>query len=341
MLTRVPALVTTALILGMSVGLTLTFVGVAGALGLVPTTPVHDWEAYYDAAIRLTSDRPLFPSVPDPGAADTYRYPPWFAAAWIPFTLLPRDAAAIVWVALMYGGAAAAVYPLLASGRRPAILLAALFLPFLVQAASNGNVHPLLVALLVHGVDRRWGPLAVGVSASLKGFPLLYAVVYAIRGEWRAAFASAAIAVVLTVPILLVDLSNYPWSPGPLTSLWLISPIVWAAGAIGALVAVVLLARRPAGWFAASVAIVLSSPRLLYYDMTFLLVTSRDLLDRRVSRRGRRNQKVGEVIERQARDGGEDGCRGTNPPISRTRQEEGGAADDHDAQDPRDDACDR
>jgi hypothetical protein len=315
MMARFPAILTTALIVGISLGLTMTFAGVGGALGLVPSTPVHDWEAYYNAAIRLTSDRPLFPSVLDPGAADTYRYPPWFAAAWIPFTLLPRETAAIAWVALMYVAAVAAVYPLVASGRRPAILLAALFLPFLVQAASNGNVQPLLVALLVHGVDRRWGPVAVGIAASLKGVPLLYAAVYTLRGQRWEAFASAMIALILIAPIFLVDLTHYPWSPGPLTSLWLVSPVVWAAGALGALAALVIFARHRAGWFAASVASVLSSPRLLYYDMTFLLVIGRDLLDGATLGRGRGHQEVGQVVERQAGDGGNDGGRGGSPPV--------------------------
>lgn len=83
----------------------------------------------------------------------------------------------------------------------------------------------------------------------------------------------------LTAPTLLFDLSHYPLSPGPLAGLWLISPIAWAAGAVVGLAALLRFARGRAGWFAASLAVVMAIPRLLYYDMTFLLVTGRELLE--------------------------------------------------------------
>jgi hypothetical protein len=277
-LERVARLVTTALILGVSIGLTLTFAGVGEALGLVPSSPTHDWEAYWNAAARLVAGDPLFPPVEDPGAADVYRYPPWFALMWVPLTLLPREIAGVLWVTGMFLAALICVAPLVRTRQTPAVLLAALFTPFLAQAAIQGNVQPLLVALLARGLDRRWGPLAIGVAASLKAFPLVYAAVYLLRGQPRAAIVSAGIAALLVAPIALVDLSHYPFSPGPLTSLWLISPIAWAAGALMGLAALTYVARRPVGWFAGSVAAVLASPRLLYYDMTLLLVTGRELL---------------------------------------------------------------
>jgi hypothetical protein len=178
----------------------------------------------------------------------------------------------------MFLAALISVAPLVRTRRTPAVLLAALFTPFLAQAAIQGNVQPLLVALLARGLDRRWGPLAIGVAASLKAFPLVYAAVYLLRGQRKAAIVSAAIAAFLVAPIALVDLSHYPQSPGPLTSLWLISPIAWAAGALMGLAALTYFARQPVGWFAGSIAAVLASPRLLYYDMTLLLVTGRELL---------------------------------------------------------------
>lgn len=277
-LERVVQRLTTAVILGISVGLTLTFVGVGEALGLVPSSATHDWEAYWNAASRLTAGAALFPPVSDPGAADVYRYPPWFAVLWVPLTLLPREVAGTLWVIGMFLAALVSIAPLIRTWRRPAVLLAALFTPFLAQAAIHGNVQPLLVALLVHGVDRKWGPLAIGVAASLKAFPLVYAAIYLLRGQWMAAVVSAGIAALLVAPMALVDLTHYPLSPGPLTSLWLLSPFVWAGGALIGLAALVYLARRPVGWFAGSMATVLASPRLLYYDMTLLLVTGRELL---------------------------------------------------------------
>jgi hypothetical protein len=142
-----------------------------------------------------------------------------------------------------------------------------------------GNVQPLIVAALVRTLDHRAGPVTVGLSASLKGFPLLYVLRYALLGEWRRCGLAVPIALVMTAPILLFDLSHYPISPGPLAGLWLISPVAWAAGAAFGLGVAVRLARGPAGWFAASLAVVMAMPRLLYYDMTYLLVTGRHLAE--------------------------------------------------------------
>jgi len=269
-----------ALIIGVGIGLTLTYVGVGEAFGLVPSSREQDWQAYLGAAERLRTGLPLYPLVADPGAASVYRYAPWFAAVWVPLTFLPRDAVSVGWVLAMFAASGVALWPLIASRRWGLVLLGGLFAPFLAGASIHGNVQPLIVAALVHAIDGRAGPIAVGVSASLKGFPLLYAVRYAVLGEWRRCLVAVAAALVLTVPMLLFDLSHYPLSPGPLAGLWLISPIAWAAGAVVGLAALVRFARGPAGWFAASFAVVMAMPRLLYYDMTFLLVIGRDLLDR-------------------------------------------------------------
>jgi hypothetical protein len=180
----------------------------------------------------------------------------------------------------MYLACGVALWPLVTSGRWGLALLGGLFAPFLAEAASNGNVQPLIVAVLVRTVDGRSGAIAIGVSASLKGFPILYAVRYAVRGEWRQLVVAVTVAVVLSAPLLLFDLRNYPLSAGPLAGLWLISPVAWAVGATLGFGALVRFRRGPAGWFSASLAVVMAMPRLLYYDMTFLLVTGRDLLDR-------------------------------------------------------------
>jgi hypothetical protein len=278
LLERLSRDLTIALIIGVAIGLTLTYVGVGEALGLVPSSPDQDWQAYLGAAERLRSGLALYPAVLDPGAASVYRYAPWFAVAWMPLTFLPRDAVGVGWVLAMFAASAAAVWPLVNSRHLGLALLGGLLAPFLAGAAIHGNVQPLIVAALVHTLDRRAGPITVGLSASLKGFPLLYALQYALLGEWRRCAIALAIALVMTAPILLFDLTHYPVVPGPLTGLWLISPIAWAAGAIGGLAALLRLARGRVGWFATSLAIVLAMPRLLYYDMTYLLVTGRELM---------------------------------------------------------------
>jgi hypothetical protein len=245
---------------------------------LVPSAAEHDWQAYYNAAERLRTGQPLYPPVEDPGTASVYRYPPWFAVVWIPLTYVPPEVASVVWVSAMFVAGGFALLPLLSSGRRPAILLGALLMPFLAQAAIHGNVQPLVVALLVHTVDGRLGPIAIAVAASLKGFPVIYAFVYAVRRDWRNFAIAVGLTAVLAGTLLIADLTDYPLYPGSLAGLWLISPIAWGLGAAVAIAAALWFARSPARWFAASVAVVMSIPRLLYYDMTFLLVTGRDIL---------------------------------------------------------------
>ncbi len=269
-----------ALIIGVGIGLTLTYVGVGEALGLVPSSPSQDWHVYLGAAERLRAGVALYPPVADSDFASVYRYAPWFAAAWLPLTFLPRDAVGVGWVLAMFVASGVALWPLATSRRPGLVLLGGLLGPFLAEASIHGNVQPVIVAALLRTVDGRAGPVAVGVSASLKGFPLVYAVRYAVLGEWRRCMVAVAVALVLTAPMLLFDLSHYPLSAGPLTGLWLISPVAWAAGAVVGLAALVRFSRGPGGWFAASFALVMVMPRLLYYDMTYLLVTGRQLLDR-------------------------------------------------------------
>jgi hypothetical protein len=235
------------LVLGTSIGLTLMFVGLGGALGLVPAPVDHDWQAYWDAATRLRDGEPLYPLVPDQGAGSVYRYPPWFAIAWIPLTFLPQDAVVVAWVLGMFAASGAALWPLLGSRRWPAVLLGAMFAPFLAQASSSGNVQPLLVAGLVFAIDGRGGPLAVGLAGSLKGFPLLYAVRYVALRQWSRAGLAFGIGVVLALPILLFDLTNYPWYAGALAGLWAISPLAWVFGVILGLGVAIRYARTEAG----------------------------------------------------------------------------------------------
>ncbi len=279
LLERVSRDLTIALIVGVGIGLTLMYVGVGEALHLVPSQPDQDWQAYLGAAERLRAGLALYPPVTDPGAASVYRYAPWFAVAWIPLTFLPRDAVGVGWVLAMFAASGFALWPLVGSRRLGLALLGGLLAPFLAGAAIHGNVQPLIVAALVHTLDRRAGPVTVGLAASLKGFPLVYALRYALLGEWRRCALAVAIALVMTAPILLFDLSHYPVMPGPLTGLWLVSPIAWAAGAVAGLAALARLARGRVGWFATSLAVVLAMPRLLYYDMTYLLVTGPELME--------------------------------------------------------------
>lgn len=235
-----------------------------------------DGGAYYDAATRLTHSLPLYPVV-NPEAHEVYRYAPWFAAAWIPLTALPRDAALHLWSLAMLGCSFAAVWPLL---RRPTwarVALAALVGQTLGETAMFGNAHPLVVALLVHTVGRRSFPAWVGVAASIKLGPIALALVWAGRRQWAPAGTAVATAAVLFAPMLLFDLRSYVTDPGSgLLSLYSISPVLWAVVALAALAATLWLAVRGSryAWVAAALLMFLGPPRVVLSYLAFLVLAT-------------------------------------------------------------------
>jgi hypothetical protein len=262
---RLPRTLVMALLLG--------YLGYSLASWFLAWDPA-DGGAYYDAAFRLAHGQPLYPPV-DPEAHEVFRYAPWFAVAWIPLTVLPRDVALHAWSLAMLACAAAAVWPLL---RRPSwgrVALAALVGQTLVETAMFGNAHPLVVALLVWTAGRRAFPAWVGVAASLKLVPLAFALVWAGRRQWGRAALALAVAALLFAPMLLFDLSSYPTDPGTgLLSIYAVSPPLWAAVALVALVATLWLAARgsPYAWVAVAVLMFLGPPRVVTSYLGFLLV---------------------------------------------------------------------
>ncbi len=230
-----------------------------------------DVAAYWRAAERLRSGEPLYVAGAA-NASDLYRYAPWFAAAWIPLTFLHRDAVTAAWVGLMFAAALASTLPLLRRG--PAGWAAfAIFGPSQFEGAIYGNVQPLLVLLLMRGVERKAGPLWIALGASLKAVPLLLAVVYAGRGEWRRAALTVALTAVLVAPAFLFDLAGYSTSSGPRQeSLAAVSPFLFVPLAAAAIAATWILAQTRYAWLAGGLAMILSLPRLLDYQISFLLV---------------------------------------------------------------------
>lgn len=250
--------------------------GVAFVWANVRSWNLEDMDAYWNAAQRLRDGLPLFPAVADPGAADVFRYAPWFAWLWVPLTYLPKDVVQVAWSAILLASGAFAVGMLLRPPSVAAVCLAALLGGILVRTASTGNVQALLIAVLMYGVPRRSGPIWIGVAASLKFAPIAYALVYVGRGEWRRAAVSVAVAALLVAPALLYDLAHYPMDAGAGLSLLSIAGIVpWALVAVGCGIATVALARGRYAWVAAAVTVVGSVPRLDLYDLTYLLVAPR------------------------------------------------------------------
>jgi len=231
-----------------------------------------DAGAYYDAATRMRAGDPLYVPM-NPEAHEVYRYAPWFAVAWIPLTFLPRDVALHGWSLAMLVCSGIAVWPLVRHGSQAAIALAALLGAFLAETAMFGNVHPAVVALLVVTAGRVGFPVAVGVAASIKLVPLLFAAVWAGRLAWRPAAVAVVTAALLWAPALAFDLDAYVTDPGTgLLSIYAVSPVLWAvlAGAAAVLAAWAAVRRSRWAWVAMAVLMFLGPPRVVLSYLAFL-----------------------------------------------------------------------
>jgi hypothetical protein len=250
--------------------------GVVIGLALLALANVRDgwWfqdaEAYWNAALRLREGQPLYPSLESGDASDTYRYAPWFAAAWVPVTFLPQTIVYVAWVAALMAATAVVIWPALRTRSFAGLLLAVLLAALLVPASATGNVQSLMLASLVIGLERRSGPLWIAAAASLKATPILLAAVYVGRRQWARAALAVALSALLAAPMLAFDLSHYPRdigaAAGPLEF-----PVMAALAAVGTLVSLRLAPGR-FGWLAAGVAVLLAMPRWSYYQPTFVAV---------------------------------------------------------------------
>jgi hypothetical protein len=230
-----------------------------------------DVAAYWGAAERIRAGEPLY-EAGVANASDLYRYAPWFAYAWVALTFLPRDVVTTAWVCLMLVAALASTLPLIRHGLAGTAAFA-LFAPLQVQGAIFGNVQPLLVLMLLWGVERRSGPLWIALGASLKAVPLLLALVYAGRGEWRRAGVAVLLTAVLVAPTFLFDLSGYSTDPGPgQMSLTAVAVPLYVVVSVVAGCLALLGARSRYRWLFGALAMIAALPRALTYEAGFLLV---------------------------------------------------------------------
>ncbi|MEX0626003.1 MAG: hypothetical protein WD402_05625 [Chloroflexota bacterium] len=230
-----------------------------------------DVAAYWEAAERIRAGEPLYVAGVA-NAPDLFRYAPWFAYAWVPLTFLPHDLVTVGWVGAMLLAAIASTLPLIRRGLAGTAAFA-LFAPLQIQGAIFGNVQPLLVLMLLWGVERRSGPVWIAVGASLKAIPLLLALVYAGRGEWLRAGLAVLLTAVLVAPSLLFDLSGYSTQPGPGNmSLISVASSLFVAVAVVAACLTFLGARTRFRWVLGALAMIAALPRFLTYEVSFLLV---------------------------------------------------------------------
>jgi hypothetical protein len=231
-----------------------------------------DVDAYWNAALRLRAGEALYPKFPHDTSADVFRYSPWFAYAWIPLTLLPRAAVDAAWFTTLMLASGYSIRHLL---NREGGLVAGLLGTTLSMAVQAGNVHPLVIAVLIVTLGTRAAPLGIALAASLKAFPILFVLVFLGRREWRRAFETVALTALLVSPLAGHDLSNYTLDPERTLSLFAVNPVLWALIALGTAAAAIWLARSPFSWLAAGIAVIASLPRVILYDFSYLLVGTR------------------------------------------------------------------
>lgn len=213
----------------------------------------------YTAAPVIIDDNPI------------YRYAPWFAIPWIGLSLLPEQVLELGWTAAMVCCAVLAVIPLFGGYGVRAIPVGGFFLGWLTAIGLNGNVQPALVALLAWGVQRRWGPVAIALAASLKAVPILYVIVYAGRGEWGKVGWTIGLTIALVAPMLLFEIPPLNLAAGESYSLFGISPPVWGVVAAACAMAGLAAARTRYAWLTTGVAVLMALPRAFIYDITFML----------------------------------------------------------------------
>ena len=243
-------------------------VGASQAILIIGDWHLRDMDAYWDAGVRLREGAPLYPVLSDPEASSIYRYAPWFAWMWVPLTMLPRGVVDVLWSAVLLGSSAIALLPLY---RRRAWTALALFAPVLFVISGIGNAHPLLIAALVHGVERRSGPVWIALAASLKVVPILFVLTYVGRRDWKRAFLTLGLSIVIVAPMLLYDLSAYPGGAGAAGGLITWPPVYLLAVGLAAVLAV-RLAPSPHGWLASAATVAVATPRMFVYDVTYLMV---------------------------------------------------------------------
>lgn len=270
----------------LTMGIAVGWLAYVAASWLLVWNPA-DAGAYYDAAVRIRDGQPLYSSI-NPEAHEVYRYAPWFAYAWIPMTVLPRDLALHAWSLAMLVCSGIAIWPILRLRTPAAVALAALLGAFLVETSMFGNAHPLVVALLVVTASRAAFPVAVGISASMKLVPIVFVGVWLGRRKWKPAVIALVTAGVLWSHALLFDLGNYVTDPGTgLLSVYAVSPILWFALAVtSAVAALVLVTRRsPWAWVAVAILMFVGPPRVVLSYLAFLapavILTAADVDGRR------------------------------------------------------------
>ncbi len=236
--------------------------------------PLADVRAYYDAGARLNAGLPLYvqtATTDDPGF---YRYPPLLAIAFRPLALLPYESAALIWEAFLIVLFAGTLVRLGLRNRWTWIVSGWLAAP-IAWSLAVGQAQVAVTFLMALG-----SPWAIAVAGNLKILPVVVAVYWLGRRDWRAlGWFVAWMIGLLVVSFVLEPAATIAFigfsdlgQVGNVEnrSLYAISPLLWVAFVIGLLALAVRFAPTKAGWSLAVAASVLISPRLLLYQLSTL-----------------------------------------------------------------------
>ncbi len=236
--------------------------------------PLADVRAYYDAGARLNAGLPLYvqaATTDDPGF---YRYPPLLAIAFRPLALLPYQTAALIWEAFLL---VLFVGTLVRLGLRDPwtwIVSGWLAAP-IAWSLAVGQAQIAVTFLVALG-----SPWAIALAGNLKILPIIVAIYWLGRRDWRAVgqviawlVGLAALQFVLepagTISFIgFSDLGQVGNVEN--RSLYGFSPLLWGAFVIGFLALALRFAPSRAGWALAVSASVFVSPRLLLYQLSTL-----------------------------------------------------------------------
>ena len=243
------------------------------------TDPAADVHAYYDAGTRLNAGLPLYEQPATTTEAAFYRYPPLLAILFRPLAILPFEAAAAIWIAILVGALVTSVWMAGVRNRWTWYVLGWLAAP-IAWALVVGQAHILVMYLLTLG-----SPFGLALAGHLKIFPALAAIHWLGRRDWRmlgrfVAWGLGLLALSFALePSGTIAFLSLPSLElvGEVTNLspYAISPALWVVTVAALAIAALLLARTRFGWFLALLLSVLAAPRVHLYQFSSLFAIRR------------------------------------------------------------------
>jgi hypothetical protein len=236
--------------------------------------PLADVRAYYDAGTRLNAGLPLYiqtATTDDPGF---YRYPPLLAIAFRPLALLPYETAALIWEGFLIVLFIGTLIRLGLRNEWTWIVTGWLAAP-IAWSLVVGQAQVAVTFLVALGA-----PWAIAVAGNLKILPVVVAIFWIGRRDWRAVgwFVAWMVGLALfsfilepTATVAFLGFSDLTQVGNVENrSLYALSHLLWAAFVVGLLAIALRYAPTRAGWPLAVTASVLISPRLLLYQLSTL-----------------------------------------------------------------------